>query len=91
MKRIALAAAISLATLTVVAYSTMDCRTPSANATITVPLSWPMPPTTTTRNALTMMFVFSGLTRGAPPPDPPEEHPAASIVIALPAAERERP
>src|SRR3989442_832300 len=32
-------------------------------------------------NALTTMFVFSGLTCGAPPPDPPE-HPAASIVTA---------
>src|SRR6266576_3708041 len=33
-------------------------------------------------NALTTMSAFSGLTRGAPPPDPPEEHPAASIVTA---------
>src|SRR5262249_20300615 len=33
-------------------------------------------------NALTTMFVFSGLKCGVPPPDPPEEHPAASIVIA---------
>src|SRR6266568_6187072 len=30
-------------------------------------------------NALTTMFVFSSLSCGAPPPDPPE-HPAASIV-----------
>src|SRR5215475_13658820 len=33
-------------------------------------------------NALTTMFVFSGLNRGAPPPDPPEEHPAANSVTA---------
>src|SRR5256886_15720796 len=32
-------------------------------------------------NALTTMSVFSGLSCGAPPPDPPE-HPAASIVTA---------
>src|SRR5712691_4444972 len=33
-------------------------------------------------NALTTMFVFSRLSRGVPPPDPPEEHPAASIATA---------
>src|SRR6516225_3351937 len=33
-------------------------------------------------NALTTMFVFSGLNRGAPPPEPPEEHPVASSVTA---------
>src|SRR6266571_9367606 len=33
-------------------------------------------------NASTTMFVFSRLSRGVPPPDPPEEHPAASIVTA---------
>src|SRR6516225_4075252 len=31
-------------------------------------------------NASTTMFVFSGLYCGAPPPGPPDEHPAASIV-----------
>src|SRR6266545_6015124 len=33
-------------------------------------------------NALTTMSVFSSLSRGEPPPDPPDEHPAASIVTA---------
>src|SRR2546423_11806730 len=33
-------------------------------------------------NALTTISVFSSLSRGAPPPDPPDEHPAASIVTA---------
>src|SRR5581483_317341 len=32
--------------------------------------------------ALTTMFVFSRLSRAVPPPEPPEEHPAASIVTA---------
>src|SRR5215470_9870531 len=33
-------------------------------------------------NALTTMSVFSSLSRGDPPPDPPDEHPAASIMTA---------
>src|SRR5689334_23479102 len=33
-------------------------------------------------NALTTMSVFSSLSRGEPPPDPPDEHPAVSIVTA---------
>src|SRR6266571_2537524 len=33
-------------------------------------------------NALTTMSVFSSLSRGEPPPDPPDEQPAASIVTA---------
>src|SRR5919204_2461447 len=32
--------------------------------------------------ASTTMFVFSSLSRGAPPPAPPVVHPAASIVTA---------
>src|SRR5699024_3144687 len=41
----------TLATDAVVEYSKNECRTPSANAAITAPRSWPRPPTTTTRNA----------------------------------------
>src|SRR5262249_25990575 len=33
-------------------------------------------------NALTTMSVFSSWSRGEPPPDPPDEHPAASIATA---------
>src|ERR1700749_1120350 len=33
-------------------------------------------------NALTTISVFSSLSRDEPPPDPPDEHPAASIVTA---------
>ena len=44
----------TLATIAVVMYSKPEDQEPSANAAITAPLIWPMPPTTTTRKASTM-------------------------------------
>src|SRR5689334_16534474 len=48
------------------------------------PLSWAMyrPAESMAGKALTTMFVFSSLSGAVPLPDPPEEHPAASIVTA---------
>src|SRR5690606_39446131 len=42
---------ITLASDAVVLYSMNELRNPSPSAAITVPLIWPKPPTTTTRNA----------------------------------------
>jgi hypothetical protein len=47
----------TFATLTVVEYSSTDCSTPSTKATITLPLSWPIPPTTITRKASMITLV----------------------------------
>lgn len=48
---------ITLATLRVVRYSPVAWSTPRAKATMTVPLSWPIPPTTTTRKASMIRLV----------------------------------
>src|SRR5271157_5649939 len=57
----------------------VTCRPWAANR----PSVWAMyrPAESMAGNASTTMFVFSSL-RGAPPPDPPEEHPAAIVMTA---------
>src|SRR5215470_17659468 len=64
----------------IVTFEIVTCRPWAANR----PWSWAMyrPAESMAGNGLTTMFVFSSLSRGAPPPEPPAVHPAASIVAA---------